>query len=225
MPLFSRTDPDPHALIAYIVARARGRDVTLNRTKLVKLLYLIDVERVRSRRAPLTGFHWVFFHYGPYAFDLIDTLDAMEGEELTVDQWHDSVLYRAAPDASDASDWPVGTKSMVDHVVDEFGGLELNELLDFVYFHTGPMIDARRGQPLEMSRARDYTPPRRLPPLAPAPPPPDVADRLARWRRDHAQRLARARFEPPGRFLTDPDEGANANADTGRLHVPDDTQL
>jgi hypothetical protein len=40
---------------------------------------------------------WVFFHYGPYALELVDTLEQMEGSELSVQPWHDSTLYRGAP--------------------------------------------------------------------------------------------------------------------------------
>src|SRR3954454_2497335 len=129
MPLFPRTDPELRGLISYIVAKARDRGITLNRTKLVKLLYLIDVERVRSRRDLLTGLEWVFFHYGPYAFELIDTLEAMEGSELTAQPWHGSVLYRGAPGAPDGGDWPAGTKATVDGVLKRFAPLDLNELL------------------------------------------------------------------------------------------------
>ncbi len=84
MPLFRRSDPDMSGLISYVVARALDRGVTPNRTKLVKLLYLIDVDRVRSRQEPLTGYEWVFFHYGPYAFELIDQLELMERRQLVV---------------------------------------------------------------------------------------------------------------------------------------------
>ena len=106
MPLFPRTDPRLRDLIAYVVARTRERGVTLTRTKLVKLLYLMDVERVRGRRDPLTGLTWVFFHYGPYAYALIDTLEDMEGTVLTARPFHESVLYWAVSEAPDASGWP-----------------------------------------------------------------------------------------------------------------------
>ena len=225
MPLFRRIDPDPRALIAYIVARSRDREITLTTTKVVKLLYLIDVERVRSRRDPLTGYRWVFFHYGPYAFKLIDTLEEMQGSELIVERWHDSRLFRAAPGAPDGDNWNIGTKAIVDHVVTDFAGLELNELLDWVYFHTGPMRTAVRGQPLDMSLARDYTPPRRHAPLTAPTPPAYLGERLAQWRQDHAARLIPVDLDPPGEFLVDPDEITEVPQVHGRLHVPDDLEV
>lgn len=223
MSLFQRSDPDNRALIRYIVDRARDRGVTLNRTKLVKLLYLIDVERISSRRDPLTGFQWVFYHYGPYAFTLIDTLGEMEGTTLVASKYGDGIFYRAALDAPDGSDWPAATKSTVDHVVDEYGGMELNELLDHVYFHTGPMIDAQRGQPLDMTRALDYHE-RRRPPIAPAAAPTDISERLQRWRQSHSKSFAPVELDPPGLVLTDENEAEDV-AVKGTLYVSGDVWI
>jgi hypothetical protein len=61
MPLFRRNEPETRSLIAYLVARTRDKGVTLNQTKLVKLLYLVEVERIASGRDPLTGLDWVFY--------------------------------------------------------------------------------------------------------------------------------------------------------------------
>lgn len=225
MAFFSSTDPDLRPLIAYVVARSREREITLNRTKLVKLLYLIDVERVRSGRQPLTGLEWKFFHYGPYAFELIDTLEAMEGSELVAQQWHDSALYRAAPGAPEGDDWYPATKSMVDNVIRRFAALDLNELLDYVYFHTGPMVDAQRGRRLDLFLARDDPPQRRQPPLRPPERPADVEQRLERWRQRTARRLGPVALDPPGRFLDDPDEDLGGDGVRGRLRVPEGSEL
>lgn len=225
MPLFRSIEPDLRSLIAYIVARSRERQITLNRTKLVKLLYLIDVERVRTRRQRLTGLEWVFFHYGPYAFDLIDTLEAMEGSELAAQQWRGTVLYRGAPDAPAGEDWIVGTRSTVDNVINRFAALDLNELLDYVYFRTGPMADAQRGERLDMSRALEDAAVRRSIPLRPPAPPDDIEERLARWRAKTAQRLAPVVLDPPGVLLDHSDDDLAAEAVRGKLHVPDGSQL
>jgi hypothetical protein len=225
MPLFPRVDPDLPSLIAYIVAQAHDRGITLTRTKLVKLLYLIDVERVRSRREPLTGLEWVFFHYGPWAFELIPTLEAMEGTQLVASQWHDSVLYRAAPDAPDTDDWNAPTKTTVDRVLERWAPVDLNELLDYVYFHTGPMADAERGQRLDLSLARHDPLERRHVPLRPPARPADVEERLQRWRAGTAHRLASVTLDPPGMFLHDPDGDLGGEGVHGALRVPDDSEL
>lgn len=225
MPLFPKHDPDLGALVAYLVARAVDRDVTLNQTKLVKLLYLIDVERAASGRPSLTGLRWIFFHYGPYALELPQTLDPLEGTALIVDGYKDARLYRAAPEAPDGEDWPPATRRLLDEVIRRFAGLDLNELLDHVYFHTPPMRDAIRGEPLDMSRARSEPERRAAPPLPSPVLPADAGGRLADWRR---RRLENTRPVPAdfGRaFLTDPEEESLPLGDgEGRLMITPDAE-
>lgn len=225
MPLFRNTEPDLPAIIAYIVARAKERGITLNRTRLVKLLYLLDVERIRTRSEPLTGLDWVFYHYGPYAFDLIETLESMEKTQLVAKPWHDSIMYHAAPEAPDGDDWVSSTRRSVDAMLDRYVALGMNELLDYVYFHTGPMADARRGDHLVMARARDDET-RRGRPLGPPEASPELKSRLQGWRSELAGRLPHVMLDPPGRFIGD----ASADLDTGddvraRLNVPDGHEL
>jgi hypothetical protein len=195
MPLFPRTDPDLRALIAYVVARAREREATLTQTKLVKLLYLIDVGRAAARRRPLTELEWRFFHYGPYALELPETLEAMEGHDLIVRGYHDAKLYVGAPGAPTGEDWPEPTRRLVDSIVSEWAGSDLPELLDHVYFETGPMIDAQRGELLDLTKSEPRGRQARLSPGEPDP----VA--LARLRALAAER--RDRLDDPDLAPTD----------------------
>jgi hypothetical protein len=215
MPLFTRTEPDLRSLIGYMVARGEDRGVSLHRTKLVKLLYLIDVDRVRARRAPLTGLEWTFSHSGPHAVEVAETVQAMTDTDLAMPTWKESRLRRGAPAAPDGEDWPASTKSTVDRVMDAFAALSVDELLDHVYFHTGPMRAAVRGEPLDMDAARSDTPPRRSVPLAAPVPPADAAARIAQWRE---RRPAPVVLDPPGAFLGA--TGAAGAGVRGRLRVP-----
>jgi Protein of unknown function (DUF4065) len=172
--------PSLRELIAYVVERARGRDTTLNRTKLVKVLYLIDVESVAHGAEPVTGLRWVFFHYGPFAPELERELDGMEGHQIVTRPFHQAVLYAAAPGAPDSDQWPAAFTARVNRVVDRWAGEELNPLLDYVYFETAPMEDAVRGEPLDLERARGRRE-RRYRPLVPPPRPEDADRRIERW--------------------------------------------
>jgi hypothetical protein len=211
MALFQRTDPDLRSLLGYMHARAEDRGVTLHQTKLVKLLYLIDVECVRGRRAPLTGLEWTFSHHGPHAGAVGETLKAMVDIDLSMPTWKENRLRRGAPEAPDGKDWPASTKAIVDRVMDRFAARSLDELLDHVYFHTAPMRGAQRGLPLDMDRVD--APPRRRAPLAAPERPAGVEARLARWRR-----LAPLELDPPAAFLTD--ETPAPAALRGRLRIP-----
>lgn len=225
MPLFRNTEPDLRAIIAYIVARSLDRGITLTQTKLVKLLYLVDVDRAASRAKPLTGLRWVFFHYGPYALELPETLSRMEGSEIITRRYGDAILYSFAPGAPSGDDWVAPAQRCVDRVVARFAALEQNELLNHVYFHTGPMIGAKRGEPLDLARAADYKEPQRRAALRPPAAPPDVRERLEKWREATSKRLAPVELDPPGRFFDDPAEELSGEGVSGRLFVPDGTAL
>lgn len=211
MPLIQNVAPDLRALILYAVAGARERRVTLNRARLAKLLYLADVESVRAGRGPVTGADWIFLDFGPYAAEL---------DELLADLERRTALYRAvAEDAPDGEDWIAGTRRTVDGVIERFAALSLNPLLDYVYFHTGPMAGARRGERLDMDRARDDPGPRRSLPLRAPQRTSDVGERLAAWRARTARTLAPAPVDPPAAWLADPDQDVVAGRVRGALHA------
>ena len=64
-------------LITHLAVELRDAGSSIGKTKLVKLLYLIDVENWRRRRKTLTGLEWRFYHYGPYAFEIEDALNEL----------------------------------------------------------------------------------------------------------------------------------------------------
>jgi hypothetical protein len=214
MPLIQNVAPDLRALILYVVAGARERRVTLNRARLVKLLYLADVESVRTGRGPVTGVDWVFLDFGPHAAEL---------DELLADLERRTALYRAVPeDAPDGEDWIASTRRAVDGVIERFGALTLNALLDHVYYRTGPMrAPARRGERLDMDRARDDPGPRRPLPLRAPGRPGELPDRLAVWRARIARTNAPALVDPPVAWLDDPGQDLVVGRVRGELHARD----
>ncbi|MDW5594642.1 hypothetical protein VSS74_09860 [Conexibacter stalactiti] len=197
MALFQKHEPDLRELAAYVIEAARSRHGSVNRARVVKLLYLVDVERVRSRRAPLTGVAWTCSDFGPSAPELAQTLSDVERVELKPETWGVRVNADRFGEPGRGDDWVSGTKLLVDGVVRDCGGLDLNALLDHVYFATGPMVDARPGQPLDLDRAREDRGTRPARPLAPAPAPSDIGIRLERWRTTNRERLAPLTLDRP----------------------------
>ena len=167
MPWPERRPPDLEELIQYVVGRSRDRGATLTRTKLVKLLYLIDVSRAEGLGRTLTGLHWRFLHYGPYAPELGATLEKLEHRgAIFGGSFGDATLYRGATDVPDSEMWPASICMSVDRVVDDWAGAELNRLLDHVYFHTTPMQGAQRGDELDFSTVeRERSHPKLEPPV------------------------------------------------------------
>ena len=66
--------PKLRDLISYIISELRDAEIGFAKTKLVKLIYITDVENWRRRGATVSGLEWLFYHYGPYAFAIDEAL-------------------------------------------------------------------------------------------------------------------------------------------------------
>ena len=135
-------------LIQAVLTRARERGGYVNNTKLVKYLYLFDVAAVRRRGETLTGFGWIFYHYGPGTPEFEDLYRELRTSgAITVrpgDRADIETEFLSAPVTVDLGDIVEDTtlEFMLKHIVDEWADVRLGEMLDFVYFHTEPMLNA-----------------------------------------------------------------------------------
>jgi antitoxin SocA-like protein len=237
MRFVTREDPGIRDLTTYVVARALGREASVTRTKLVKLLYLIDIEQQRRAGRPLTGLRWVFYHFGPYSFDLRDELDAMEGSRLTTRELVASsdrelaILYVGVIDPPQEDLWPEMTRTRIDRVVDKWALEPLNLLLDHVYFHTAPMRSARRGEQLDLSSASEEESVLPYRPLqAPALRDENATARLGAWVDAFRAHFLNVELDPPpgienGVGERDTPIAAEEDVAEGRLEVPSDVDL
>jgi hypothetical protein len=197
------------AVVSYI--EQMGGYVT--KTKLLKLLYLLDVEFYRSHRQTLTGFDWKFFHLGPWTseFDpMIATLLASDelSERTATKQEYETKFYHA----SDDCDFGKLFKSAADefplrNVLRTWAESSTGEILDYVYFNTEPMERGIRHERLDFSsipegQMEKYTRP------ASGIPPKEIQKMRAEFQRRRTSSLPSFSFTPP-RY---DDEFANAIA-------------
>lgn len=141
-------------LFAAIVSYAAEHGGFVTKTKLLKLLYLFDVEFYRDYRKTFTGFSWKFFHLGPWASQYDPILDGVLASEALLEHFgkHDTPLYRSVEyvDTS-ALKWNVRDESILRRVLRRWATSGTNEILDYAYFHTEPMQNAIRNEPLDFS--------------------------------------------------------------------------
>ena len=147
---------DLKPLIAYLVDHVRDQDGTLNKTTLVKLVYLVDVECCRKLGRPATGLEWRFHHYGPYSAELERDVN----DNAFIHAFGDrNSGYGFAP----SSDWKdihaafntgfdPAVRRVTDGVARQWGLEPLETLLEYVYFETEPMQNTRRGETLDFSK-------------------------------------------------------------------------
>lgn len=119
------------------------------KTKLLKLAYLSEVYFKRLTGERLTDQEWIFWKYGPYLWNY-DQIILNEGVFHKLEQADDFYPvevkedYRASEPNADIEG---AILRALDHA-DE----DLNQILDFIYFDTEPMMEAKsRGEKLDFT--------------------------------------------------------------------------
>jgi hypothetical protein len=126
-------------------------------TRVVKLIYLADLEWRRRHDAPLVNIEWRFLHFGPYAYDFVPLLG---DPDMEVAEFEGKTARRFDFDSADLAERrvPEEPSLIVGTLVKQWGNVDLNRLLDFVYFETEPMENARRGDVLDYSMIKMLEP-------------------------------------------------------------------
>jgi hypothetical protein len=151
-------------LVLAVLSRVKERGGTSNKTKLLKLLYLADIEHFRKYGETLTGFDWIFFLFGPWAAEYDSLLNELENRDLVrTEAWSKGDAAGARLDPVEKKDLGKVVESAdeyfrIQHQVDTWADRSLPELLDYVYFDTEPMKEAESLKRLDFSKV-DRTPP------------------------------------------------------------------
>ena len=146
---------DLKPLIAYLVDQVKDQWGTPNKTALVKLVYLVDVECRRKLGKPATGLEWRFHHYGPYSAQLERDINHNPFLEVFGDR-NSGYGFSISSDcreiqAAFSTSFGPAVRRVADGVVTQWGLETLDALLEYVYFETEPMQGARRGEILDFS--------------------------------------------------------------------------
>jgi len=126
-------------LIRYVL-----RHGPMARTKLMKLLFLID--RELYRRFGATVFRWKMYKYGPFSREVLDILDDMEVYGSVVAKvTDDAIIYELASTAP--AELPQEVKEAADKILETWARQSLDELLTYVY-NLEEVKEAWPGKPL-----------------------------------------------------------------------------
>jgi hypothetical protein len=149
-----------HAIVGY--ASTRGERLTTLR--LVKFLYLADLYYARfSKGKTLTGWPWAFVYFGPWCRQVNDAIDNAVKNGVVLTQVYpseqdDDKDYRLfwledtdeEPKVADAL--PTYVWSRLQWAIRKWAD-DSYGLLDYVYFETAPMIEAKPGAVLDFSKS------------------------------------------------------------------------
>lgn len=121
-----------------------------SRTKLLKLAYLTELFYKRLTGERITDIKWIFWKYGPYIPDYNKIILSQAFEKDNSEDDFNPVI----PVQKSIADYD-GEINSAFTGVEELFDMELNDLLDFVYFDTEPMIHAtNRGEILDFDKVK-----------------------------------------------------------------------
>ncbi|MBI5115044.1 hypothetical protein HZA56_01065 [Candidatus Poribacteria bacterium] len=150
-------------LLSVLAYLASSRGSRLTKIRLVKFLYLFDLFWAQSQKRTFTNWPWAFVHYGPYCRESTNAIDLAEKTGYLVAEAYESRyrdedfrLYGPGSRITEAdvdrllNDMPIYVSSRLQGAVkrwydDTYG------LLDYVYFHTGPMANAHPEETLSFA--------------------------------------------------------------------------
>jgi hypothetical protein len=145
-----------------ILAEASSKNLSIGKTQLVKMLYLVEVEHYRQTGERLTDLKWKFYYYGPYAHELEAVLAEPEFSQETKQTRDEKTFIQikvAEPPRAYGSFVEAKTGLLVKRVVGQWGNKPLGEVLDYVYFETEPMqCVERRGDYLDFATIKRDAP-------------------------------------------------------------------
>jgi len=118
---------------------------SIPKTKLLKLAYLVDLIHFRRFSKRIIDETWIYYLYGPYVlkYDEILTDGPFEIEEVETEEETTAQLVTLEGSQS-RTKLELELSLIIQKVVSEYGERSLKELLNYIYFETEPMMNAKR---------------------------------------------------------------------------------
>ncbi len=144
-------------IIPAMVSYVNDHSGYMTKTKLLKLIYLFDVEYYRANRKTFTGFTWKFFHLGPWAREFDPILDELVGTGVLLEgqstrpEYDTKFLRTDSPHDFSPLFASFREESPLRTVLSTWAQSSTGEILDYVYFRTEPMEHGIRNEPLDFS--------------------------------------------------------------------------
>ncbi len=124
-------------IIAYILALLGGKEYS--KTKIVKLLYLLDIGYARYKGKSFTRINFTSYYYGPYSSEIEEAIDYLiKNKQLTVTRfrsgYHSNKNYYTFELNNTRDFWLTNEEIFeIQKYLKEYLYLSLNELLRITY--------------------------------------------------------------------------------------------
>lgn len=122
-------------LIRYIVKNhERG---SLTRTKLMKLLYIVDREAEADFGEKISDTNYIRYYYGPYSEEAMNEVESLSSKEIRERRGRSSkgdfYIYESTRDTADAESLAPEERALITRVLEEYGEMDTEEIVEKVY--------------------------------------------------------------------------------------------
>jgi len=119
-------------VILYILFKLGGR--LSSRTKLVKLLYFIDLKAKQQLGRKITDIRYIYHYYGPYSPSIINAVHELEEDGRIIEEYDPFYGVYKYFIVSDAGvDLDPEEKKIIDEVLKQYGSKTAKELKELAY--------------------------------------------------------------------------------------------
>jgi len=133
-------------LVLYLAQKAQEEGVFLGITRLIKMVYLVDLAYAENYGETYTGYDWIFHHYGPYAREVEEAVKDFITEEKA-----DNLTIRRINYTGLQVQVPPEVKELADDVFGSWARASLDDLLDYVYSSLPMRAVSCRGEKLNLT--------------------------------------------------------------------------
>ncbi len=151
-------------LIPAIVSFINEHNGYVTKTKLLKLLYLFDVEFFRANRRTFTRFEWKFFHLGPWTAEYEPIVNKLVANGVLIEQLssrseYDTKFFRSSEHHEFSKLFSsFADEAVLRRVLNTWAENSTGEILDYVYFRTEPMEHGIRNERLDFAHIQQEAP-------------------------------------------------------------------
>ena len=145
-------------LVLYLVDQLRDNDSPISTIRLIKFLYLIDLEHYKRYYETLTGIDWIRYTYGPYFFEWPNIVKSI-GYRLALTEVKtekgEGNTYSVDEPYSIEGKVSFTVQSFIDKLIKKWGDEDLDVILKFIY-DTYPVRASNHKEKLDFTAETDY---------------------------------------------------------------------
>ncbi|WP_456474785.1 Panacea domain-containing protein [Candidatus Pyrohabitans sp.] len=143
-------------VIYYLVSELKRFRYPLTRTKLVKLLFIIDYIAKNGKRMgigkTITGIKYYYYHHGPFSRKIPSAIQDMQGKEIIEmdigdpDEFASHYVYKLGKMPRFKPEFEQKEKEIIDFVIRKYGYYSLDSILKLVY----NVPEMKKAKPLDI---------------------------------------------------------------------------